>query len=161
MNLQEFIKKYGNKDVNEQALKHFLGINDKKYFYPNKHMFYFKIGEFGEVIEHANANSSITAKHFENNELLSTYEEAEEYARKQRFLLQMKRDFLDNTDEIDWDNNTQFKYHLIYVHHFEVVESSVCYSQQYSGFYTTNKSWLDQYISENEEEIKKYYFEVK
>ena len=171
MKLDDFINKYGNVSVDENELKDLLGIKDEKYFYPKAGEAYYSVDIWGKSQKHFNAdnkitarhfeNNKITARHFENNEIFATRDEAKEYAKKQRFLLKMKRDFLDNSDEIDWKDDNQEKFILLYEHRGNNIEISNWWGLQSSNMVTTNKEWLEEYIEKYEDEIKKYYFEIK
>ena len=160
MKLQDFIKKHGNLSVDEKELKELLGIKDKKYFIPKEYEEYFVVGLTGEIIDYFN-NTDFDMETIENSEVFKTKEEAEEYARKQKFLLQMKRDFLDNSDDIDWEYKGQTKWYVGYDHTTSSLVTGSIFTTQYNDFYTTNKEWLEEYIEKYEEELKRYYFEIK
>lgn len=160
MKLQDFINKYGNVTVDEKELKELLGVKGKKHFIPNVGERYFVVSRSGEVDNYAN-DSTYDAKVFENSEVFKTKEEAEEHAKKQRFLLKMKRDFLDNSDDIDWENNYQRKYNIYYSHYHNSIKIEYWTVINYGIPVTTNRKWLEEYIEKYEEEIKKYYFEIE
>lgn len=160
MKLSDFIDKHGNTSVNEDELKELLGIKDEKYFMPEENEGYFVVGMSGTVFEEL-YNTRFDKEIYENTEVFRTEEEAEEHARKQRFLLQMKRDFLDNSDEIDWKDGNELKYFIEYYHHEYKLGINDSYTHQGGQLVTTNRDWLEEYISKHEEEIKKYYFEVE
>ena len=74
----------------------------------------------------------------------------------------MKRDFEDNSDEIDLDDGGQGKYYIYYRRQNDELKIGANYYHQVSGtLHTTNEKWLEQYISENETEIKKYLFGIE
>lgn len=160
MKLDKFIEKYGNENVDEKELKELLGIKVEKYFIPKEDEYYFVVNMLGEVYQGLNS-SDVGAERTRYNEVFKTTEEAEEHAKKKRFLLQMKRDFLDNSDEIDWENDDQEKFFLTYDHFDETTKIYSNWAHQELSFFTTNREWLEQYLKEHEEEIKKYYFEVE
>lgn len=160
MKLEDFIKKHGNVSVNEEELKELLGIKDRKYFVPKHGEVYYYVKLNGRICSYVNIND-YDVEIRENNKVFRTQGEAEEYAEKQRFLLQMKRDFLDNSDEIDWKDDNQEKFILLYEHRGNNVEISNWWGLQSSNMVTTNKEWLEEYIEKYEEEIKKYYFDIK
>lgn len=161
MKLEDFIKKHGNVSVNEKELKELLVIKDKKYFIPELGEEYWFVDFAGDVGYAVNNLDNIDAKIFENQEVFRTTEEAEEHAKKQRFLLQMKRDFLDNSDDIDWEYKGQTKWSIGYDHDIDKIDIDGMWKTQFNDFHTTNKEWLEEYIEKHEEDIKKYYFEIK
>ena len=162
MKLEDFINKYGNISVDENELKELLGVKDEKYFIPKENELYYYVYSYGEIDYWENEFDEIDGKILENNDIFATKEEAEEHARKQRFLLQMKRDFLDNSDEIDWGNDDQMKYYLTYDHSlFTIVIDYHETIQPCTTYATTNRAWLGLYILDYEEEIEKYYFEIE
>ena len=160
MKLDKFIEKYGNVAVNEEELKDLLGIKDEKYFIPEEDGRYFAVNMAGRVYQ-SSKNSSLDQERINNSEVFRTVEEAEEHAKKQRFLLKMKRDFLDNSDEIDWKDSSQKKHFINYNNkvHKIAVKYNTYFQSKY--LYTTNEEWLEEYIEKYEDEIKKYYFEIK
>lgn len=161
MKLQDFINKYGDVQIDENELKELLGIKSEKYFIPKEEDAYWFVTDTGTVTSETNYNWDTDIKICENNEVFSTKEEAEEHAKKQRFLLQMKRDFLDNSGDIDWNHRRQQKHCLLYSHvHGTVFIDDPGYMQG-NDFVTTNRKWLEEYIEKYEEEIKRYYFEIK
>lgn len=160
MKLTEFIEKYGDRNVDENELKKVLGIKDKKYFIPNVGERYFVVSRSGKVDRYAN-DSTYDTEVFESSEVFQTKEEAEEHAKRQRFLLKMKRDFLDNSGDIVWGDKEQINWSVGYDHVKDELDIDGIWTTQFNDFYTTNKEWLEEYIKEYEEEIKKYYFGIK
>lgn len=161
MNLKDFIKKHGNVSVNEDELKELLGIKDKKYFIPEELDLYYFVNSYGDVKCFKSSSDGTVDEVVTNNEVFRTKEEAEEHAKKQRFLLKMKRDFLDNSDDIDWSNKHQLKYNIYYSHKYNSIYKEEWHSINYGIPVTTNYSWLQEYIKRYEKEIMKYYFEIE
>lgn len=90
------------------------------------------------------------------------YEEAQNLLRESRFLTEMKVDFKDNSDDVNWEDDDQRKYSLRFDHPENRVAVAWCYSGQHQGtLYTTNREWLEQYIEENKQEIKEYCFGIE
>lgn len=93
--------------------------------------------------------------------MFKTLEEAEYEANKRNFLLQMKVDFLENSDEINWLDSMQLKYCIIYDRVDDDLSYSTNYVRQLSPLVTTNKDWLEDYLIVFRDEIKEYYFGEK
>lgn len=89
-------------------------------------------------------------------------EEAQSYLREARFLTEMKVDFKDNSDDVNWEDDDQRKYSLRFDHYENIIGVAWCYTGQHQGtLYTTNREWLEQYIEENRHQIKEYCFGIK
>lgn len=161
MKLSEFYEKYGDQNINEKELKEFLGIKEHKHFKPRYKETYFFVCTDGAIYRDMWTDDEIDYKFYQNNELYRTEEEAEFARDKNKFLLKMQRDFEDNSDVMDWEDDEQSKYYLFY--DYRKREVTLSYLNSHKGFdlITTNKEWLHQYIKENEEEIKKHYFEIE
>ena len=94
--------------------------------------------------------------------MFKTEEEAQYHLEKIIFLDQMEMEFEDNSDEIRWNSGSTTKYHIhlrlsnnkLEVGHWSAV-------RQQGAMLTTNREWLEQYIIDNEEDIKKYCFGVE
>lgn len=108
-----------------------------------------------------NRHQEITDRRFDFGLVFKTKEQAQEEVNKRNFLQQMELDFKKNSDEIDWDNENQIKHNLIYKHKSGVIDFNYWFTSKHSLLVTTNLEWLEQYIRDNEEDIKKYYFGVE
>ena len=161
INLNEVIAKYGNQEVDEQKIKDLLGIKESKVWKPI----------FGENAWLVFASGGVQS-YCANNELdkfygmgvvYKTKEEAEFARDKQIFLTKFERYLRENEDEpVDWDNYDQDKFCAHLVHTDKCVNASSWYSRQCQGvIYTTNEFALEQFIKDNEADIKKYMFGVK
>ena len=94
--------------------------------------------------------------------MFKTEQEAQHHLDKINFLAQMKIDFEDNSDEIDWNDYNQRKCSVCFDHFKNKIISTWWGSVQHQGaIYTTNKEWLAQYIIDNEQQIKKYCFGIE
>ncbi len=162
MNLKEFTEKYGNKEVEEAKLKELLGIKDSKVWRP-KHLEEYWSLVYREnkwlVDGCENRNQEITDRQFDFGLVFKTVEQAKEEADKRNFLQQMELDFKKNSGDIDWGNRKE-KYAMAYDREDNFVEVIFWYTRQHGNLHTTNREWLEQYIRDNEENIKKYYFGV-
>ena len=156
MNLKEFTEKYGNKEVEEAKLKELLGIKDSKHWKPVLGETYWYVDSFGDIYQD-NWENMVGDKHrYSLGNCYKTKEEAIFARERQIFMTKLERDFAENSDEIDWRDSKQRKYNL-YLSIGNVginLQSTVSYGTPV----TTDKEWLENYIKENEEEIKKYYF---
>lgn len=102
----------------------------------------------------------ITEKRLIVGNVFKTEYQAQEEAKKRNFLQQMEIDFKKNSEDIDWGNRNS-KYAMVYDHEDNFVEVVFWYTRQHGNLHTTNREWLEQYIRDNEEYIKKYYFGVE
>ena len=94
--------------------------------------------------------------------MFKTKKEAEHHRDKINFLSQMKIDFEDNSDEIDWSDGNQNKYRVYFDYeNYEIGGEAWGKVQHQGALHTTNKEWLEQYIKDHEENIKKYCFGVE
>ena len=112
------------------------------------------------VDECENRIQEITDRQFDFGLVFKTKEQAQEEVNKRNFLEQMELDFKNNSGVIDWENR-QAKYAMVYDHEDNFVEVIFWYNRQHGNLHTTNREWLEQYIKDNEENIKKYYFGVE
>lgn len=161
MKLSEFYEKYGDQNIDEKELKEFLGIKEHKHFKPKNGETYFYVSVQGAIHQYDWHDDETDYTLYENTNLYRAQEEAKFARDKNQLLLKMQRDFEDNSDVIDWNDNRQLKYSILYAHNDEEVFVEWSSKHQYSSLYTTNRKWLHQYIKDNEDNIKKYYFEIK
>ena len=153
-----------NENVSEDKIKKVLkelGIKESKRW----------VSEIGEEywVTHLNRVTSYKRTgdevdlYFElTGNMFKAKEEAEHHRDKLKFLAQMKIDFEDNSDDIDWSNKYQTKYHVRLHHRGHIIEVD-CWStiQQQGAMLTTNKKWLEKYIIDNERQNKKYCFGIE
>lgn len=160
--LKEFTEKYGNKEVEEAKLKELLGIKDSKLFIPKIGERYLYVGEFGNVHDLIRDWNIAHDKLLKHNIVCRTEEEAEFAREAQAFKVKMKRDFAENSGEIDWGDRNQAKYRIFYNYNISAIDYEPSFAHHHGGvFYTTDEEWLEQYIEDNEADIKKYVFEIK
>lgn len=160
MKLSEFIEKYGDKKIDETELSKII-IEEEKYFIPKLGESYWFVSSNGIVGYNSWEDDSVDKFVYSHQRVFRTQEEAEYEASRQRFLLQMERDFLDNSDELDWVDNHQKKFRLEYNYKNERIYIEYNFFVNEGTLYTTNEEWIEQYIKDNEENIKKYYFGEK
>ena len=162
--MSDIRKALESENVSEDKIKEILkelGIKESKRWEP----------EIGEEYWTANRNCikwyNWTGDHNDKIELLMgnvfrTEQEAEHHRDKINFLAQMKIDFEDNSDEIDWSNDEQNKYSAFLDHFKNKIEVTWRGQNQFQGtLYTTDKKWLAQYIKDHEQQIKKYCFGIE
>ena len=158
MRLSEYIEKFGDKQVDVDKLSEFI-IEDKV-FVPKIGESYYYLTESG-VNGRANANQSYDFNVCKVQQVYRTRAEAEFARDKAIFLEFMRKEFLRNSDVIDWEDDSQTKYDIHYNHarnSISVYAANIC---QRKGFFTTGEDWLYEFIDEHEDDIKKYYFEIK
>ena len=161
MNLKEFTKKYGNKEVEEEKLKELLGIKESKVWKPLFDEQYWYVDGWGDIYQDIWDNTTRIDKHrYSIGNCYKTEEEAVFARDKQIFMTQLERDFIESSDEIDWNNFFQEKYNLLYHNEEDDIKIDLCRKINSSVSVTTNKEWLRNYIKENDENIKKYLFGI-
>ena len=144
-----------------QAINELLGIKESKVWKPEYDEIYYTIYGAGELNCDTWSNYGHEINRYELDNVFKTKEEAEFARDKQIFLTKMKRDFIENSDEIDWGDSNQEKYYLYYSHGSSDLGIYTCYDFQHSQLVVTNYKWLEQYARENEKDIIKYYLGVK
>lgn len=156
MNLKEFTEKYGNKEVEEAKLKELLGIKDSKHWKPGLSETYWYVDSFGAIYQD-NWEKMVGDKHrYSLGNCYKTEEEAIFERDKRIFMTSLERDFIENSEELDWENVVQNKYNLFII--AGVIRRELHTTVSLGVPVTTNKEWLENYIKENEADIKKYYF---
>lgn len=158
MNLKEFTEKYGNKEVEEQKLKELLGIKDSKVWKPRYGEVYWSVDSVGVVCKGIWGNTHFGSYRYDIGNCYKTEEEAIFARDKQIFMTKLERDFEENTIPIKWKDQWQEKWYIVKIGG-KVVADSFWVTQLY-GPATTNREWLENYIKENEEDIKKYLFGI-
>ena len=154
-----------NENVSEDMIKKVLkelGIKDSKRWEPEIGEEYWKVTDHSVVMKLWWVGDDFDLCSKATGNMFKTKEEAEHHRDKLNFLAQMKIDFEDNSDEIRWNSGSATKYHIhlrlsnnkLEVGHWSAV-------RQQGAMLTTNREWLEQYIIDNEEDIKKYCFGVE
>ena len=160
MKLSEYIKKYGDKKVDVEKLDKFI-IDDKVWIPEEGDLMYY-LDMFGEVdYDYYYLGDPETLKIIEFQKVFKTRVEAEFEIEKRKFLLFMGREFIRNSDEMDWEDENQDKYFIYFNCNNSLIEIEGNFVWQRSTLYTTNRKWLKEFIKEHKEEIKKYYFEIQ
>ena len=159
MKLSEYIKKYGDKKVDVEKLDKFI-IEDKVWIPEEGDLMYYS-DMFGEVdYDYYYLDDPETLKIIEFQKVFKTKEEAEFEVEKRKFLLFMEREFIRNSDEIDWEDENQDKYSICFYYSGNSIRVEVNFEWRQTTLYTTDRKWLEGFIEDNEEDIKKYYFEI-
>ena len=154
-----------NENVSEDKIQKVLkelGIKESKRWVPEIGEGYWVVSNDGEVCELVWEGDGYDLSLKLTGNMFKTEEEAQHHLYKINFLAQMKIDFEDNSDEIDWSNNDQTKYSARLDHFKNKIGVTWWGQNQLQGtLYTTNKDWLEQYIIDNERQIKKYCFGIE
>ena len=158
MKLSEYIEKFGDKQVDVDKLSEFI-IEDRV-FVPKENEKYYFVDYVGEVIGHFN-DDSIDKTIIDCQQVYRTEAEAEFARDKAIFLEFMRKEFLRNSDVIDWGDEMQFKYSILYDTNKKEILKRMDWDNKAVGFYTTDENWLIYFTEKYEDDIKKYYFEVK
>ena len=157
MKLSEYIEKFGDKQVDVDKLSEFI-IEDKVWL-PEKSQDYWYVDSFGDVHEDV-IRSPYDNKRLEHQQVYRTEAEAEFARDKAIFLEFMRKEFLRNSDELNWLTSSN-KYFMGIDHlENEIYIDLDWRSRRRSDFYTTDRHWLSDFIIKYNYEIKKYYFEV-
>lgn len=159
MKLSEYIKKFGDKQVDVDKLSELI-VEEDKVWLPKENENYYFVDYVGEVSRYF--NDDILDKSIINyQQVYRTKAEAEFASDKAIFLEFMRKEFLKNSDVIDWEDVSQYKYYLLYFHNRGKIDFSFNQSIQVSHMHTTNIDWLKIFIDEHEDNIKKYYFGIE
>ena len=172
MKLSEYIEKFGDGTLvdiyDKEQIKQLSGVGKVKYiaivedkvFVPKENERYCFVNDIGEVACYYN-NQSMDKSIIDCQQVYRTEAEAEFARDKAIFKEFMRKEFLRNSDELDWKDKYQLKYYLEYNHFAERVDCEFIDLYQVAEFHTTNKNWLKNFTKKYEDEIKKYYFEVE
>ena len=159
MKLNEVIAKYGNQEVDESKIKEVLGVKESKVWKPAKREDYYYYTEGGIGFTNRNIEED---PRFDFGNFYKTKEEAEFARDKQIFLTKFERYLRENEDEpVNWKNFNQDKFVIRLDHHDDcntIHFVSWCTVQQQGAIYTSNRQALEQFIKDNESDIKKYMF---
>ena len=161
MKLNEVIAKYGNADVDESKIKEVLGVKKSTVWEPSydEYYFYYTSSE----IYCTRYSTYVDQQLFSIGNCFKTKEEAEFARDKQIFLTKFERYLRDNEDEpVDWENQKQNKYYIMFIHNYKRISIDVWSLLQGQGsIFTTSEDVLEQFIKDNESDIKKYMFGVE
>ena len=156
MKLSEYIKEFGDKQVDVDKLSEFI-IEDKV-FEPKENERYYFISSDG-VTNYSLNNHKADRNKINYQQVYRTEEEAE-FAREEAIFLEfMRKEFLRNSDELDWLEGDC--YCMAYDFTYKEVVLRYNAETKTSLFNTNNYGWLKEFIDEHYDEIKKYYFEIK
>lgn len=163
MKLNEVIAKYGNQEVDESKIKEVLGVKESKVWKPKPTELYWYINQSGLLNNSIFSDYQTDIKQFEIGNIYKTKEEAEFARDKQIFLTKFERYLRENEDEpVDWGNLRQTKYFVQFNHHRKSIETNFWDVHEVQGaIHTTSRKALEQFIKDNEADIKKYLFGVK
>ena len=163
--MSEIRKALENENVSEDMIKKVLkelGIKESKRWEPEIGEEYWTVSRRHSVMFYKWEGNHIDRIESSMGNVFKTKEEAEHHHDKLNFLAEMKMDFEDNSDEIDWNSGSATKYHIHLRHTNNKLEVGHWNSvRQQGAMLTTNREWLEQYIIDNEEDIKKYCFGVE
>ena len=154
-----------SENVSEDKIKKVLkelGIDENKRWDAVVGEEYWCVSTYGLIFLHQ-FDDSVYSKYLKSiGNIFKTKQEAQNHLYKINFLSQMKIDFEDNSDEIDWSDYNQKKCSVCFDHFKNKIISTWWGSVQNQGVLcTTNEEWLKQYIIDNEQQIKKYCFGIE
>lgn len=162
MKLEEYVSKYGNKEVDEKMLNDLLNIEENKIWKPKTGENYFTIITDGGISIARWYDTSVNEELYLIGNCFQTKEQAEFVAHQRRFLTFMAREFDKHKIKDVTVNDYQSKYCLTYwvdggvnVDHWtKLVAANM-------RFVTANKAFLCKFAEQYKNDIKKYYFEIK
>ena len=162
MKLNEVIAKYGNQEVDESKIKEVLGVKKSKVWEPSYGEYYCYYGS--SRTHYTSFTTDTDQEMFRIGNCFKTKEEAEFARDKQIFLTKFERYLRENEDEpVDWKSESQNKFSVEVnsrISHRLCVAVNNYYMKQ-GAIYTTSYDALNQFIKDNESDIKKYMFGVE
>ena len=164
MKLNEVIAKYGNADVDESKIKEVLGVKESKVWKPKNDDRVWILTGNSTIIGIKEFSTEECGNYYQAGNCYQTKEEAEFARDKQIFLTKFERYLRENEDEpVDWENESQAKYSLEFNFRINSKISIVAnsYYMKQGAIYTTNFEALNNFIKDNEADIKKYMFGLK
>ena len=161
MKLNEVIAKYGNQEVDESKIKEVLGVKESKVWKPKEWEYVYLVFASGGIQAHC--SNSETEKFYDMGVVYQTKEEAEFARDKQIFLTKFERYLRENEDEeVDWNNFKQDKWSIYMDYGSKQIFTNGWVSTHSQGsIFTSNVKALEQFIKDNESDIKKYMFGVE
>ena len=124
---------------------------------------YYSIGHDGSVDKFAFDDASFDNDCVKLGNCFATREEAQFVADKIKYTQKFRRYVEEYSDELDWENENQTKWHIAYdfeEHHIEINFDEYFMSQ--GTIYASSKKILEDAIAYvGEDEVKKYILEVE
>ena len=163
MKLNEVIAKYGNQEIDESKIKEVLGVKERKVWKPKPTELYWYITPSGILNEVIFTDAESDIRQFELGNMYKTQQEAEFARDKQIFLTKFERYLRENEDEeVDWNNFKQDKWSIYMDYGSKQIFTNGWVSTHSQGsIFTSNVKALEQFIKDNESDIKKYMFGVE
>lgn len=168
MKLKELLEKYGNIEITEEKekeLKELLEIKkNKNKWKPNTNELYYTINYNNMEIGLYKWFDSLEEKAlYTYNNCFKTKEEAEFRLEQIKIYNELKNFADENNDEMDWHNETQEKYYIIFIGAENKLWVDYKYTNIFIGqIYFSRQELAEQAIKEvGEERIKKYLFGIK
>ena len=163
MKLNEVIAKYGNQEVDESKIKEVLGVKESKIWKPKDDERFYVVAGYGLILSGTSSSMDFLEAYLDVGNCYKTLEEAEFARDKQIFLTKFERYLRENEDEpVDYSNQQQNKYYITFIHSHKKICVDVWMRIQTQGsILTTSEAVLEQFIKDNESDIKKYMFGVE
>ena len=116
-----------------------------KVWKPEFDEFYYMVEADGEVLENVWFDEDDGEKNYNMGNCFKTREEAEKVVEKLKIYTQLKRLAEEiNTEPIDWENENQSKYHIVYNHGTNyLLKLYITNMQSLGEIYCTNSNFLD------------------
>ena len=160
MNLQSYINKYGNVEIEEKQLNELLGIKESKVWKPKHGEKYWMIDNVGGSASITWFNDDIDNLRWKFGNVFKSQEEAQFVVEKHKVEVELQR-YADehNECEIDWEDEDQAKYCICFDNKFKKLDTNCNYVSQENNICFTSREIAKQAIQAiGEDKIKKYYF---
>lgn len=145
--------------LKEELAKQQQEENKKKWWTPKNGEKYYYIDSENKLYGEINTNHEIDTLRINTNNCFKTKEEVERelFERQLRFKLK-KFAYENNEEEIDWNNENQRKYGVIYDYKIEEVQFSVCsYCPEYNQIYFTSPEVIKKAIETFKDDLIRYF----
>lgn len=133
-----------------------LGVKEEKQWVPEYNERYWGVTSIGNPDYFVWEDNQYDNYALLMNNVFKTKEEAEAQRDFNIEKAKLIKEIEDSSDVIDWGDGVQRKYCLYIIE--DVIEIDFHTMIDFGVPVTTNREWLENYIEENEADIKKYYF---
>lgn len=147
----------------EQLLALIEKANKKpKRFKPEKDGAYWFVNSCGDV-KYRPYNGYMVLERYDLNNCFETKEEAEFEAEKREVIAELEIFAIENNDEVDWNDNHQYKHSIICNIVMNILEIDYCqYTRSQGTIYFSSEKLCEQAIEKvGADRIKKYLFGVE
>lgn len=162
MKLEEYTKKYGNKEVDEKKLNELLGIRKDSVWKPVRGDMYYVVLLDGNALSVRWHDSNVDEDAYSFGNCFQTKEQARFEVDRRKFLAFFERSLRENEEtQVNLDDAMQNKFALSINSGSDTIHIT-CFSSTYTmpkRYITTNREYLRQFALTHSKELLKYYFE--